>query len=99
MRDPAFDARVQRLNVVYRSEAAKRPYRVVFIDTHRMFSAPGGGYSPSLDVNGSTELVRESDGVHLTMDGGALVAAQVMRALRQRFDLDGWRHRGLTARG
>lgn len=93
MWDPAFDARIQRLNAVYRSEAAKRPYRVAFVDAHRLFTAPGGGFSPSLDINGSSQLVRESDGVHLTMAGGDLLAAQVIRALQRRFDLESWKTR------
>ena len=71
MKDPAFGRTMRVLNGVYESEAAKRP-GVVYVDAWRMFMDPRGRYSAYLRTkDGQLQLMRQSDGVHLTLAGAS----------------------------
>ncbi len=90
MADADLNQKVKVLNEVYRSEAAKRPGRVTFFDTYAMMSPNGSPYSDTLTVDGEQRLVREPDGEHITLDGGNVVAAAVLKLLGRKFDLTSW---------
>jgi len=71
MGSTAFSRAVRVLDTIYRREAAARP-GVVFVDTWSMFATPRGAYSAYLrDAHGELQLMRQSDGVHMTLAGAA----------------------------
>ena len=75
MRDPEFNARIAVVNQAIAAEAATRPW-IVLVD-------------PTPVVGATTPDVRRSDGIHLTEDGGALLATDVLGRLGERVDLTG----------
>ncbi|HMK92467.1 MAG TPA: DUF459 domain-containing protein [Thermoleophilia bacterium] len=71
MKDPAFSRTARVLNTVFAHEAAKRP-GVTFVDTWRLFLDPSGHYAPYLrNADGELLLMRQADGVHLTLAGAS----------------------------
>jgi uncharacterized protein len=55
---------------------------VLYVDSWELFSGPGGGYSAYLpNTSGDQQLVRTSDGIHLTAAGLDRMAAEVMRVM------------------
>lgn len=63
------------------AEAKQRPW-VHYVDTYKLFSTAGGGYSDYLtSLAGKSELVRQSDGVHWTRPGGDMAADAVLKAM------------------
>ena len=66
------------VNRIAEAEAGKRD-DVSYIDTWELFSAPGGGYTPT--VGGET--VRLEDGIHLNVAGSELLAAAIAEELAQ----------------
>jgi hypothetical protein len=86
-----YETRYRIINEMVESEAALRKGRVVFVDTTRTLSPPEGGYADYLaTADGSVVQVRTGDGIHVTRDGGDLVADAVLRSMRETFDLDSW---------
>ena len=99
-RDSAESARFRLLNRIYRTEAARRPGRVVYVDVYDLLARRGHGYADYLRVGGQLEQVRTSDGVHYQPSGGDIVAGAVYAKMRSAFDLDRWRRRpAVPARG
>jgi hypothetical protein len=93
-RDAGERGRFRLLNRIYRSEAEKRRGRVAFVDTYDLFESDGGGYTDYLQNDkGDLVRVRADDGVHFQPAGGDMIAWQVMKALRDHFDLTSWRKR------
>nr|MBA2529148.1 DUF459 domain-containing protein [Euzebyales bacterium] len=87
MRSAEFDARMDVLNAVYAAAAAGRE-AVTFVDTQKLFAGPGGGYAPYLpDASGRPVLMRQQDGIHLTLAGGERLATAVLAPLAQRWHL------------
>ncbi len=87
MRSDSFDAKMQRLNEIYESQAALRQ-QVLFFDSVQMFSNDAGAYEaflPALD--GSVRDLRQQDGVHLSRAGGDLLADGVLDLLGEQVDL------------
>lgn len=78
----------QLMNDIYRTEAAKRPGKVVFVDIYDMFRAPDGGYADYLGIGGVQ--VRTPDGLHFTRAGGDMIADRVVKAMQDTFDLTSW---------
>ena len=76
------------MNDIYKSEAAKRPGKVVYIDIYDMFRAPDGGYADYLGIGGIQ--VRTPDGLHFTRAGGDMIAQKVVKAMQDNFDLTSW---------
>ncbi len=81
------------LNAIYRRAAAARP-GVVFVDTWSMFATPQGTYSAYLrDAHGDLQLMRQSDGVHMTLAGasrlGWAIVARIERDYRVRDGVSG----------
>jgi uncharacterized protein len=72
---------MRMINGLLRAEAARRP-GVLYMDSWRLFAGSGGGYSAYLrNASGEQELVRTSDGVHLTAAGLDRLASAVMRTM------------------
>lgn len=72
---------MRMINGLVRAEAA-RHRGVLYLDSWRLFSGPGGGYSAFLrNASGEQELVRTTDGVHLTAAGLDRLASAVMRSM------------------
>ena len=85
------------INEIFRSEAAKRPGRVFYVDIYSMFLDPSGNYADYLD-NGAGQLVkmRGDDGIHFTRDGGNKVASEIFKVLANTFDLTSWQNASTT---
>jgi uncharacterized protein len=81
MADVAYSERVRGVNDVFREVAAKHP-DVTYIDAYTLFSAPDGTYASMLPVpGGKVARVRGADGIHLTPEGGDLLAETVFEHL------------------
>ncbi len=89
MENSELNAKQIKLNSIYESEAAKRPNQVAYLDLYELFTAGGAPYSATSTVGGVTTLVREPDGEHITMDGGAVVSGELLKLLLEHFDLQG----------
>jgi hypothetical protein len=76
------------MNDIYRTEAEKRPGKVVYIDIYDMFKGPDGGYADYLGIGGVQ--VRTPDGLHFTRAGGDMIADKVVKAMQDTFDLTSW---------
>jgi lysophospholipase L1-like esterase len=69
------------VNAIARAEARRRKL-VFYLDTWALFSDSAGHYSPYLsDGSGGTDLVRERDGVHLTVDGDLRLGNSVLELM------------------
>jgi hypothetical protein len=81
MADATYSERVQGVNDVFREVAAKHP-DVTYVDAYTLFSAPDGTYASMLPVpGGKVARVRGADGIHLTPEGGDLLAETVFQRL------------------
>ena len=86
MRDAEFSARIDVMNRIYKDEASRRPGGVVFVDSRRLFSDQNGNYAAYLpDTTGQPELMRQSDGIHLTRAGGDRLAAAALHEITSRW--------------
>ena len=87
-----YETRYRHINDIVRSEAEKRPGKVVWVDTAAVLSPFGGGYADYLEnPDGTIVQVRAGDGIHFTRAGGDRIAEQVLAAMRATFDLESWR--------
>ena len=86
MRSAEFDAKMAALNDVYREQAEGRE-DVEYIDTRELFSLDGGFAAYLEDASGTSTLMRQQDGVHLTRAGGERLATVLMRRIATRWDL------------
>lgn len=77
MADPSFWQEMQTQNAIYKAEAASHP-GVTYFPSARVFENSAGQYAESLPVNGQMELVRDSDGVHITINYGADLIAEAI---------------------
>ena len=73
-----FNTRMERLNAIYKAEAAKRAPRVEYIDAWDAVDAPATTYQAEL---------RQDDGVHLTVEGGTKAAEAVLAAVARDWHL------------
>lgn len=96
--DQALDGQMKVLNRIYKSEAAKRPGSVIYIDPDPIF-APNGTFQTSIVYQGKQIVVREPDGQHLNTDGGVVLADIVMALLEKRFVLSGAKPRSPIVTG
>jgi len=87
-----YETRYRYLNDIVKSEAEKRPGKVVWVDTEAVLSSFGGGYADYLEnPDGSIVQVRAGDGIHFTRAGGDRIAEAVLAAMRRTFDLESWK--------
>ncbi|MEZ4482491.1 MAG: DUF459 domain-containing protein [Dehalococcoidia bacterium] len=82
METEGFSRRMAVQNEIYREEAARRKH-VEYFDAWDLLGEDGR-YSAFLDVEGTQQAVRTTDGVHLTKAGAELLA----RAVLQRIAVD-----------
>jgi uncharacterized protein len=80
-RSDEYSAKMALMNGIYESEGARRP-NVRYVDSWALFSDIDGNYSAYLpDATGTDLLMRSSDGIHLTVDGGDRLADQVRKVI------------------
>jgi len=87
-----YETRYRHINDIVKSEAEKRPGKVVWVDTSAVLSPPGGGYADYLgNPDGSIVQVRAGDGIHFTRAGGDRIAEAVLAAIATTFDVESWK--------
>ena len=87
MRSQTFAARIGQIDDIYASEAAKYD-GITFVDTRPVLADAHGRYADYLaGSGGKRELVRASDGVHLTMTGARRIAHAVLAAVGKHWQL------------
>lgn len=86
MRSADFDAKMSTLNDIYREQAAGRD-DVEYIDTRKVFSLDGAFAAYLPDSDGTSTLMRQQDGVHLTRAGGERLTTVVLRKIAARWEL------------
>jgi uncharacterized protein len=92
-----YDTRYKYINQIVEQEAAKRKGHVYFIDTAPLLAGPDGGYTDYLtEPDGSTVRVRTADGIHFERPGADIVAAAVLKAMNEAFDLTSWQTASTT---
>jgi len=86
-RSDEYSAKMALMDEIYESEAAGHP-NVRYVDTWGLFSDSEGNYSAYLpDDTGTSTLMRISDGIHLTVDGGDRLAQRVREVIGVDWDL------------
>jgi hypothetical protein len=81
MSDTAYSERVKGVNSVYQEVAAKHP-EATYVDAFTIFSGPDGEFASTLPRDdGRFVRVRARDGIHLTPDGGDVLARTVLEQL------------------
>jgi len=73
-----FNKRMELMNGIYKAEAAKRAPQVEYIDAWTIVDAPADTYQARY---------RQSDGVHLTAEGGLRVAEAVLAIVAREWHL------------
>lgn len=87
MRAPTFDRRINQVDDIYASEAARHP-GITFLDTRPLFADAHGSYTATLPGgDGTPVLVRASDGVHLTEAGGRRLTVALLTLIEKRWHL------------
>lgn len=81
MRSAGFAAKMEILNQIYSSEAAERPGVVTYLDSWPLFVNANGVYSDYLDVGGKRVLMRQGDGIHLSISGADRLAEAALGAV------------------
>lgn len=93
-RSPEQSERFRVLNTVYQTEAESRAGRVFFVNTYRLFQDDEGNYADYLPAaNGELVQVRAPDGVHFQPEGGDWIAREVLRDIREVYDVTSWKKR------
>lgn len=93
-RSPEQSERFRVLNTVYQTEAAKRPGKVFFVNTYKLFQDENGNYADYLPkANGELVHVRAPDGVHFQPEGGDWIAREVLRDIREVYDVTSWKQK------
>jgi uncharacterized protein len=81
MEDPELNAGMELVNTIVESEADKRD-DVSYVDTSTLFSAPGGGFTPTLTgESGESVQVRLEDGIHLNVEGSEILGRAILEEL------------------
>jgi hypothetical protein len=87
MRDATFDARIAVVDSAYRSVAAADP-NVTYVDSRALLSDDAGGYTDRLPGDGGAAVqVRNSDGIHLSLEGARWLARIVARQVAADYGL------------
>ena len=88
VKDRAFAERVQALDDVAAKVVAQHP-EAHYVDAYALLADAEGGYTASLpDEDGESVVVRAGDGVHLTPEGGDVIARAVFEHLESRCHLE-----------
>lgn len=87
MRDPGYRERIAMMDRVYREQAARFP-GVHFVSSWALFADRHGRYAAALPgPDGVPVPLRQSDGIHLTREGGDRLAAAVLEVIARDWDL------------
>lgn len=87
MRDHRYAEQVRAIDTI-QQEVAQRHPEVTYVDAYNLFSDANGQYTSTLpDATGKRVVVRAGDGVHLTPEGGDLLAARIFTLLDARWHL------------
>jgi uncharacterized protein len=89
--DTAQSRRWKLLNSMALAEAQRREGKVAFVDMYGLLARDGEFASYLRSTDGELEKVRAPDGVHLERAGGDIVAKDVVRQLRQVYDVWSWK--------
>lgn len=82
MRSDQFSLTARTFNQVYSGVCKDQGYW--YVDAYQLFSDKAGKYAPYLpNPSGNLQLMRESDGAHLTGAGGDKVAREIVKLLQQ----------------
>ncbi len=89
MASASFGSRMQVLNTIDRTQVAAAAHSAgSFFDSWPLFVNSSGHYAAYLpDSSGQLELMRQSDGIHLSIAGANRLATAVTAALQQRFSI------------
>lgn len=88
MRDADLSAAMERLNTIYREEAARRPW-VRYFDMWEIFQGKDGKFASHIrDDDGQDKEMRHPDGVHLVRDGGEFAARRIMDLIEREAKLE-----------
>ncbi|MEI7625135.1 MAG: DUF459 domain-containing protein [Actinomycetota bacterium] len=81
-RDPDLAKRWALMNEIQKSEAAKYPGKVVYVNLFDRFKDAKGNYADYLpDASGQQQLVRAPDGIHYSAAGAGIVATAILKAI------------------
>jgi hypothetical protein len=86
MNRPRLNQAKDLMNAIAREQAALRP-RVVYLDLYSLITPDGVFHEYLARADGSQVLVRASDGVHLSIPGGELVAPALLAAIATDWNL------------
>lgn len=78
---------LQRVNGVYKSEAAKHP-GVLFFPSWKLLSNAKGGFTLYLTIDGTVQQIRTSDGVHLDPAGYDLLGQALIAPMEHAWHVD-----------
>jgi hypothetical protein len=93
--DSARSHRWRLLNRMTLAEAQKREGKVAFVDMWSLLANDDGEFaSYRRSEDGELEKIRAPDGIHLERAGGDIVAKDVVRQLRQVYDVWSWKKEG-----
>ena len=85
MRSPSFRRKMERLNRVV--EQAAIAHGEYFVSTWTWTSDSAGAYQAMRRVDGRDRVLRDDDGIHMSVDGANYVSTQVIEELRTWLDL------------
>jgi hypothetical protein len=89
MRDPSFSERIAVVDSAYRAVADADP-DVTYIDSAALLGDDAGGYTATLPGAGGAPVeVRNSDGIHLSLEGARWMAKVVGRVVLADYGLQG----------
>ncbi len=89
LQDKKKDAGAREVNAIAQAVVGRHP-TATYVDAYQLFSSPTGTYTATLaGPDGKSVRVRTGDGVHLTPEGGDLLAGAVYGPLDAACDLDG----------
>jgi hypothetical protein len=83
MANPSFTSAMRMLNEVFRHAVATHPKGADYLSTSTVLGNAQGAYRAALSTAAGTEPLRAPDGVHITGQGAALVAAAVVARLKK----------------
>jgi uncharacterized protein len=90
--DAAQSRRWRLLNRATLAEAQRRAGKVAYVDMYGLLSENGEFASYLENKDGELVQVRAPDGVHLERAGGDIIAKQVVREVRQVYDVWSWKN-------
>lgn len=80
MQQGSYSAGIEILNSLYQRALAPTP-TASFISTWSVFANPQGAFQPEAVVDGTPALLRQSDGVHYSEAGEAVIATYAIRQM------------------